>query len=165
MVAMKTRRLNEMSDDSRIWIFQSTPLLVGNLEANVAESLNEFLVNWAAHGSELFSGFDILHDRFIVIAVDENKAPATGCSIDAMMKVVLDIDRSNQLDLMNRMKVAYRDSSGIKECDVNTFREMLKSGAANGDTLVFNNILDSLGKLKNSWEVPVSQSWHANLMV
>lgn len=164
MIAQKKHRLEQMASTSRLWIFQSSKKISGELFSHISERLDSFLSSWAAHGSELFSGFDIRHDRFIIIAVDEALAPATGCSIDGMMAVIQELDQSYNLDLLNRMKVAYRQGDEVRESDMNSFREMLVNGSANAETKVFNNILGTLGQMEGEWEVPVSKSWHANLL-
>lgn len=164
MMETKTQSLADMSATCRLWIFQSSKIIKGELLGEVNERIVNFLSNWAAHGSELFCGFEIYFERFIVIAVDESKAPATGCSIDGLMAVIQEIDQSYGLDLLNRMKVAYMVADEVKECDVNAFRDMLQAGSVNSETIVFNNVLDSLEQLKKDWQVPVSKSWHATLL-
>lgn len=153
-----------MSGSSRVWVYQSSKLLVGDLADEISNQIDAFLVQWAAHGKKLFSGFELLYDRFIVIAVDESKAMATGCSIDSMMSMIQKIDQEHSLDLLNRMKVAYRHSGQVSECDVNTFTKLLKSGEVSEQTLVYNNILNTLSQLDSDWLVPVKDSWHANLL-
>jgi len=153
-----------MAGTSRVWIFQSSTLMEGEIKRSIEQSFQEFLAGWAAHGSSLAAGFEIVHDRFLVLAVDESVAMATGCSIDKMMKLVQHVDDEFHLDLLNRMKVAYIDNENVVECDVNSFREMLEAGTANAQTRVFNNLVQSLAEYRAGWETTVAQSWHANLL-
>jgi hypothetical protein len=37
---------------------------------------------------------------------------------------------------------------------------MAKEKAVSENTIVFNNLLNTLGELKDFWEVPASESWH-----
>lgn len=164
MIEKSTQQLSTMADSSRLWVFQSSRIITDDLETQISDRLEQFLSNWAAHGSDLFSGFDVRYHRFLLIAVDESKAPATGCSIDGMMGIIQEIDASFDLDLLNRMKVAYWKGDQVIECDVNTFGQMLRSAEVNSSTSVFNNVLQTLGQLESEWQVPVAQSWHANLL-
>ncbi|NQV52751.1 MAG: ABC transporter ATPase [Flavobacteriales bacterium] len=134
------------------------------MRTQIASSLIAFLKDWAAHGKSLFAAFEIRYDRFIVIGVDEAMAQATGCSIDKLIKTIQAIDSSYGLDLLERMKVAYRDGEDIKEVDANAFAKMLADGQADQDTPVFNNVVESIGELKTSWETTVKESWHRNLL-
>jgi len=156
--------LNSLSEGARVWIFQSSKPLVGDMRTQIASSLIAFLKDWAAHGKSLFAAFEIRYDRFIVIGVDEAMAQATGCSIDKLIKTIQAIDSSYGLDLLERMKVAYRDGEDIKEVDANAFAKMLADGQADQDTPVFNNVVESIGELKTSWETTVKESWHRNLL-
>lgn len=153
-----------LSKDARVWIFQSSKPLTGEIRTEFSSTLIAFLKDWAAHGNQLFAAFEIRYDRFVIIGVDEAIAQATGCSIDKLMRTVQALDEQFELDLLERMKVAYRDGEDIVEVDVNTFTQMLADGRATGDTPVFNNVLQSVGELDSQWETTVKDSWHRNLM-
>ncbi|MEX2597377.1 MAG: ABC transporter ATPase [Salibacteraceae bacterium] len=156
--------LNRLNDDARVWVFQSSEVLSGTLRDDISSALIAFLKDWAAHGKQLFAAFEIKYDRFIIIGIDEAMAQATGCSIDKLMKLIQELDQKHELDLLERMKVAYRDGEDIVECDVNTFTKMLAEGRVDKQTVVFNNVVQSIGELKTSWETSVQNSWHANLL-
>lgn len=161
----KVSSLNSLSNEARVWIFQSSKPLVGEHRLQVSSTLITFLKDWAAHGKQLFAAFEIVHDRFIVIAVEESMAQATGCSVDKLMRTIQLLDEKLQLNCLERMKVAFRDKAGeIQECSVQEFAVMLSSGIADASTFVFNNVLTNLGEYRIKWEVPVNQSWHANLL-
>ncbi len=155
---------SQLSDTSCVWIFQSSKVLSDQWVQLISIELTSFLQDWAAHGKDLFASFEIRFNRFIVIAVDENMAGATGCSIDKMMKEIQSIDLKFNLNLLERMKVAYRDGEEISEVSVNEFAAMLKSGEATENTMVFNNTVQSISELKSNWETLVSQCWVANLL-
>ena len=155
---------SQLSDTSRVWIFQSSKELSEQWSQLISTELTSFLQDWAAHGKDLFASFEIRFNRFIVIAVDENMAGATGCSIDKMMKEIQSIDLKFNLNLLERMKVAYRDGKEISEVSVNDFPALLKSGKATENTMVFNNTVQTISELKTNWETPVSQCWVVNLL-
>ena len=155
---------SQLSDTSRVWIFQSSKELSEQWSQLISTELTSFLQDWAAHGKDLFASFEIRFNRFIVIAVDENMAGATGCSIDKMMKEIQSIDLKFNLNLLERMKVAYRDGKEISEVSVNDFSALLKSGKATENTMVFNNTVQTISELKTNWETPVSQCLVVNLL-
>lgn len=161
---MKAYGLDVLPKSSRLWIFQSSRLMTDTLFDQVSGTLDEFIAQWAAHGRQLFAGFEIKHDRFIVIAVDQNHEAASGCSIDSMMRCVQQVDADFQLNLLDRMKVAYLDGAEVKEAGIQQFREMWGSGRVNGETRIFNNTISTLAELENSWLVPVNQSWLINAL-
>lgn len=161
----KTPDISSFEDHTRVWVFQSSKVLTDVDQLEISSILDDFLVKWAAHGADLYAGFEIRFDRFIVIAVDEHRALATGCSIDSMMRVVQQIDQHYKLDLLNRMKVAYRHGEEIMEANVNKFTQLLANGELNENTtIVFNNVVQNKGDLDAQWEIPVKNSWCVNLM-
>lgn len=164
MTDLSLPAIHTLSKSARVWVFQSSKPLTGDLSADIGAHLEQFLVEWAAHGRQLFATFEIRFERFIVIAVDEAQAAATGCSIDKLMQTIQALDQRHDLDLLNRMKVAYRSGEEVLECDVSTFSAMLQDGSADMDTVVFNNVVQNIHELETNWETTVSQSWHANLI-
>ena len=154
----------ELSQTSRVWVFQSSKELTNEWVALISKELNNFLQDWAAHGKDLFASFEVRFNRFIIIAVDENIAGATGCSIDKMMKEIQSIDLKFNLNLLDRMKVAYRDGEQIIEVSVNEFSTLLKEGRATAETMVFNNTIQSLEELNTNWETQVKNCWVSNLL-
>jgi len=156
--------LSKLPPTSRLWIFQSSRLIDGAMAKRLSDELGNFIFDWAAHGKQLFAAFEIRYQRFLILAVDEQQVPASGCSIDTMMRKIQEMDMHYNLDLLNRMKVAYRAGEDIVECSLNDFSKMLKEGTVNKNTIVFNNMVQQLGDLDRSWETTVSRSWHANLI-
>lgn len=164
MIQESINNIAVLPTHARVWAFQSSKPLTGEMRAEIDGQLTEFLSSWAAHGLSLMTAYEIRFDRFIIIAVDEEVAQATGCSIDGMMRTVQGIDSQYELDLLNRMKVAYRKGEDIVECDVNEFASMLANGEATSSTPVFNNVVQSVAELNEAWETTVDKSWHANLL-
>lgn len=156
--------LISLPQSARVWVFQSSKIIDGECELAIRAKLEAFLHEWAAHGQSLLAAYELRFARFIVIGVDENIAMASGCSIDSLMRTMQSIDSQFNLDIFNRLKVAYRSGEDILECDVNSFSAMLQQGKANANTIVFNNLVQSLSELNSSWETNVKNSWHANLM-
>ena len=80
-----------MPSDARVWVYQSNTIL-SDAEVNTIKNEGaHFISDWAAHGSNLKASFDVLFNRFIVIAVDEQQATASGCSIDKSVKFVKEL--------------------------------------------------------------------------
>ena len=72
-----------LPDESKIWIYQSNRKLSDNEMNEIEADLKAFLENWAAHGKPLEASYQLRYNRFIIIAVNQETQPATGCSIDA----------------------------------------------------------------------------------
>ena len=153
-----------MPSDARLWVYQSNRILSDDeVKAIEAEGL-KFISDWAAHGASLKASFDVLHNLFIVIAVDEKQAMASGCSIDKSVHFVKDLEQKLSLNLFDRMQVAYRDSNEIKVCKLSDFEKLASAGIVNGSTIVFNNMVSSKTAFDSDWEVPLNLSWQKRVL-
>ncbi len=95
---------NHLKPESKLWMYGAQKVLSDIEQKQIRSILDHFCENWAAHGAKLNCGFNILYDRFIMIAVDEESAAASGCSIDKSVDVIKQIDTEFDLDLFNRLR-------------------------------------------------------------
>jgi hypothetical protein len=155
---------DQLPDSARVWIFQSAQELTPEQENAVRGILQQFLTNWQAHGHDLIASFAIEHKRFLIITLDENSYQATGCSIDKLTHLILAIEKELSISLMDRMQISYVGDQGVVESlPMNRFKEELKNQLT-ADTLVFNNLIETKGQLKQEWQVPVKDSWHKRFL-
>jgi hypothetical protein len=152
-----------ISENSRIWIYQANRILTPEEELQIQQKLNAFTSQWQAHGHSLAAQGEIRHRQFIILSVDEEVAGATGCSIDKSVYLMKEIESEFQLDLFDRFRIAYRSGDDIINCSRQEFEELLSTGAVNGNTPVFNNMVATRKELQTSWEVPVKDSWHGSV--
>jgi hypothetical protein len=156
--------ISNMPSDARVWVYQSNTLFSDAEVKALLEEGIKFISDWAAHGASLKASFDILFNRFIVIAVDEQQAMASGCSIDKSVKFVKELEQKFNLKLFDRMQVAYRKGDEIKVCSLSEFERSAKQGLVNGSTIVFNNMISSKKAFDEEWEVPLKQSWQNRVL-
>lgn len=149
-----------LSENSRIWIYQSDRELTTNEQAILQAELEKFVSEWTAHNLALSGSFEILHGRFIVIMIDESKTSASGCSIDKCFNFLKKMESLLNVNFMNRLLLAYKDQNEIRLLPKNKFEELLKSGQLTEETIVFNNLIEKKSDLKTKWQVPVKESWH-----
>ncbi|MBP6532920.1 MAG: ABC transporter ATPase, partial [Bacteroidia bacterium] len=108
----------------------------------------------------LSGSFEILHDRFLVIMIDENKTSASGCSIDKCFNFLKNMEAKLNVNFMNRLLLAYKENDEIKMLPKSKFEDLLKAGQLNENTVVFNNLIEKKSELKTNWQVPIKDSWH-----
>jgi hypothetical protein len=152
-----------LADDSRLWIYQSNRKFSDDEVAQVSRLLSEFLVQWTAHGASLEAGFEIKYNRFIIIGLNQENASASGCSIDASVHFIQQLENQFEVDLLDKMNVTYYTGEYIAFKPLNEFRAMAKSKAISKNTIVFNNLINTKAEYLNSWEVPAHESWHSRL--
>lgn len=154
----------DLPETSRIWIYQCNRELSAEEVKEINEKSEQFILDWSAHGAKLAAAIEIFYDLFIVIMVDEEKAEASGCSIDKSFQFIKELSDTFDLSLLDRMNVAYRDNDNISICRIDEFEGLLQRGEVNENTIVFNNLVDTKKDFDSKWEVLLKDSWHRKLM-
>ena len=155
--------INQMPDKAKLWVYQSNRALTNDEVAEITKEGLAFIADWSAHGASLKAGFEVMYNRFIVLAVDEQQALASGCSIDKSVKFVKDIELQFNINLFDRMQVAYRKGNEIEVCKLSAFEKLAEQGLINESTIVFNNMVTTKSAFDSEWEVPLKESWHKNV--
>ncbi len=155
---------NELPDNSRIWIYQSNRNFTDAELQEVEEALSAFLTEWTAHGSELHAAFETRYKRFLVIGLNQAMAGASGCSIDASVHFIQQLEKRYGVELLDRMNVSFKQGEYITYKPLKDFKKMAKEKAVGPNTIVFNNLVATKGEYLEHWEVPAHESWHSRFV-
>lgn len=147
------------SPASRIWIYQSNRPFTEDEVLHLRKESSMFVNNWTAHNDKLKATSEILHNRFIAFCVDENVAAVSGCSLDKSIHYIKQVEKDLNVFLLNRQLIAYKNGDNVLSCPMNAFVELYQQGKINADTIVFNNLVDTLSSFRNGWETPLKNSW------
>lgn len=158
------RVLESMPAHARIWVYKTARALSQAEQKMVLEHGAAFTGGWAAHGAPLDACVDVLHNRFVVVAVDEAQAEASGCSIDKSVGFVKQLEHDLNLMLTDRMVVVYEREGDIASCRLQELPELLKEGSIDGGTVVFDDLVGTVGELRERFRVPLRQSWMARFL-
>ena len=153
----------EISENSRIWIYQANREFNAGEQTKIEQSLKEFTAQWNAHGHKLAAKAEIRYNRFIILMVDEEQEAASGCSIDKSVSLIREIETAFNVSLFDRFNIAYRQGEHILSCNREEFEQLIREGKVTEDTIVFNNLVPTVKELNENWEVPFKQSWHARV--
>ena len=149
-----------ISEESRIWIYQSNRTLSPVEVIEIEAKIKDFLISWTAHGSDLQASFLIKYNRFIVISLNESFNIATGCSIDSSVRFIQELEKLYDVSVLDKMNVSYRHGEFIAYKPLIEFKKMIKNRSISKKTIVFNNLINSKSEFLNNWEVPIEESWH-----
>lgn len=154
----------ELPEHARIWVYQANRSLTEEEIALIEEKTKVFLTNWTAHGSHLESSYVLKYKRFLIIGINQDAQPATGCSIDVSVSFIQQLEKEFDIDLMDKMNVSYKQGEFIAYKPLADFKQMAKNKSVSLNTIVFNNLVTNKYEFENSWEVPAAESWHARFM-
>jgi len=153
-----------LPETARVWIYQCNRSFSDAEMLEIRSDLDAFLTSWTAHGNDLNAGYEIKYKRFIVIALDQTSQGATGCSIDASVHFIQELEKKYNVMLLDKMNVSYKQGEFIAYKSLLDFKTMAKQKAISKKTIVFNNLVANKGEYLEHWEVPASESWHARFL-
>ena len=155
----------DLPGTARIWIYQSDRNFTEEETQEITQKLGAFLESWTAHGAGLEAAYEIRYQRFIVIGLNQDVNAASGCSIDASVHFIQQLEKEYNVDLLDKMNVSFRQNGGIVYQSLKDFRTSVKQKTITGATIVFNNLVVNKEAYESSWEVPASESWHRRFFV
>lgn len=153
-----------IANTSKVWIYQSDRAFKTSEISEINNRLAAFISIWKRHGKDLKSSFTIKYNQFIIIAVDENYNNISGCSIDASINLMKQLEQHFQVDLTNKLNVSFKEGNQIKVVTLVKFQQLAKAREITEKTIVFNNLIATKAELENNWEVPATLSWHKRFL-
>ena len=142
----------------KVWIYISDKELKGELASVVLKTGEQFVNGWTAHENPLTASFKIVHDRFIVVAVDETNYYASGCSTDKLLRFIKQLESDHKLQLLNRLLVGYKTSNGVEVVSASSVKEKLQAKQLDENTLIYNVAASNSNEFAN-WLQPLKETW------
>lgn len=140
--------LENLADTSRVWVYQSQTPIAKSAQSEIQVRMTDFVEKWAAHGNQLYGDSTILEDYFLVLAVDEKQAGASGCSIDSSVRFMKQLEQEFGLVLFDRLHVLL-ENDGTKS--IVHFSEIQN----HPNSIIYNPLVHTLGDLRTNWKVKV----------
>ena len=155
-----TTAFEQLSNTSKVWIYQAEREFTESELAFIQSSLQKFSAEWDSHGAGLKNSYKIENNRFIVIAVDEQVNHASGCSIDKSVNLMKMISDQTGLNLLSKTNIAFINENGnIDIFDFKNTGKLLEAGVLKPDTLIFNNLINSKEEFDLHWKKSLNETW------
>lgn len=149
----------DMPAHARAWVYKAARDLGQAEQRLIRERGAVFTASWAAHGAALDACVDVLHDRFVVVAVDEAQAQASGCSIDKSVGFIKQLEQDLNLMLTDRMVVVVEREGRVQGVRLQELPSLLAEGLIGLDTIVFDDLVATVGDLRERFRVRLADSW------
>ena len=150
---------DELPLQSRVWVFQSNRIMSPSEQSSIDAALKQFVQKWSTHGVQMLASHVLYHNCFVVIAADEQKQAASGCSIDSFTALFKAFGTKYNLSFFDRFSIAYKLKDEVLISNLNEFKKLIAEGRVTQDSLVFNNLIDQRQDLYSKWEIPLKESW------
>lgn len=146
-------------DQSRVWIFQANQQVPDDKLSEIHERVMDFVKMWTSHQAQLQATGSILHNRFIVLVVDQTMVGASGCSIDKAMHFVQSLGHHYDTDFMDRHYYTYVQNDHLHTVHADELRRLYSESIINDETLIYNNLVDTKKAFVEEWVTPIGRSW------
>lgn len=163
---MQEKILNELNkiptdfnSNSKIWIFQSNRNHNEKECEEINMQLHNFYSQWQSHGKNVKGWAEILFQRFVVVIADENVSDVSGCSTDAMTRIIKSFENQYAVNFFDRLMLSFYVNEKVETLPLNQVKYALENGILETDTLFFNHLVDSKIKLETEWLIPLDKSW------
>ena len=144
---------------SRVWVFQSNRIMRPDEQSSIDDGVKNFVQKWSTHGVQMLASHVLYHNCFVVIAANEQKQAASGCSIDSFTALFKAFGTQYNLSFFDRFSIAHKLGDEVVISDLDDFKQLIGDGRVTQDTLVFNNLINLRQDLFTKWELPLKESW------
>lgn len=151
---------DQMSENSRIWVYQANRKLTPIEQEWINNRLKFFCEQWNTHGALMPTSFAIRFDQVILLAVDESQLGASGCSIDSSVRTLKEMEKQFQINLLDQGKVSFlSDENDLVMSSILGIKAILKEGKLEPETLILNPLVTTKADLEKNWLIPAKESW------
>ncbi|MBC7947976.1 MAG: hypothetical protein H7Y42_08870 [Chitinophagaceae bacterium] len=155
---------NSFHPASKVWVYQSNRLFTMNEALEVEEILNEFATHWKSHGETVKGGAYLFFGQFVVLMADQSTS-VSGCSTDSSVRLIKDIEQRFGVNMFDRTALAFVIKDKVQLLPFSQLQYAVDNGFVDGETLYFNNLVDTKEDLESKWIIPVKDSWLAKKIV
>lgn len=150
---------DSFSDESRVWIYQSSRLFSLSKALQIEELLENFVTGWNSHGTPVKGFATLFFGQFIILMADETATGVSGCSTDSSVRLIKEIEKIFNVSMFDRQSLAFIKNEKVQLIPMNQLNYAVENGFIDGNTLYFNNtILDKKG-LEENWLIEAKDSW------
>jgi hypothetical protein len=147
--------------DSRVWIYQSHRLFTIPEAFQIEEILEAFIKDWKSHSTPVKGYGNLFFGQFIILMADESASGVSGCSTDSSVRVIKEIEKTFQVQMFDRLSLAFFSKDKIQVLPIAQLPYALENHFVDGETLYFNNTVQTKVELEENWIIPLKTSWLA----
>ena len=149
----------DFAGDSRVWIYQASRLFMLSEALEMEEMLDTFVKEWKSHGAPVKGYANLFYGQFIILMADESATGISGCSTDSSVRLIKDIEQKFGVTMFDRLNLAFWVKDKVQMVPMAQVPYALENGFLDGESLYFNNTVQTKDELRNKWIIPMKESW------
>ncbi|RUA35608.1 MAG: ABC transporter ATPase [Bacteroidetes bacterium] len=150
---------NNLDKSSKVWVYQADRAFSDEEKKFILENGIAFVKSWTAHNKDLNASIEIKYNQFIVLAVDETQAAATGCSIDKSVHFIKALENELKINLLDKSQIAFLKDEKVELQPLSSIKSKVEADEISPELLTFNNMVTNKGDFDSKWIIPASESW------
>lgn len=164
-MATTSHILESLAPSDALWVYQAERNLDEDEKKLLTSTLSSLCSEWMAHGEPVAGVYEIIYDRFILVAAPDPEGFVSGCSNDLLNRAIKSAEEKLKLSLVTPELILWRDESTEIRCNTREeFEELVHRTEINGDTIVFNTNLSRVGQFQDGMlECQARDSWHSRV--
>jgi hypothetical protein len=147
--------------DSKVWVYQCNRLFSLSEALEIEDLLKEFTGKWQSHGTPVKGAAYLFFGQFIILMADETATGVSGCSTDSSVRLIKDIEQRFGVNMFDRTTLSFVVKDKIELLPLPQLHYGIDNEFITGDTLYFNNLVQTKEELETKWIIPVKDSWLA----
>lgn len=149
----------DFHDSSRVWIYQSSNLILISEALKLETMINAFVSNWNSHGTPVKGYANLFFGRFLILMADETATGVSGCSTDSSVQWVREVEQTFKTDLFDRTKLAFFIKDKVEVIPMQQLPYAIENGFISPNTLYFDNTILTKKQLLDRWITPAGETW------
>lgn len=149
----------DFHDSSRVWIYQSSNLILISEALKLETMINAFISNWNSHGTPVKGYANLFFGRFLLLMADETATGVSGCSTDSSVQWVREVEQTFKTDLFDRTKLAFFIKDKVEVIPMQQLPYAIENGFISPNTLYFDNTILTKKQLLDRWITPAGETW------
>lgn len=149
----------DFHDSSRVWIYQSSNLILISEALKLETMINAFISNWNSHGTPVKGYANLFFGRFLILMADETATGVSGCSTDSSVQWVREVEQTFKTDLFDRTKLAFFIKDKVEVIPMQQLPYAIENGFISPNTLYFDNTVLTKKQLLDRWITPAGETW------
>ena len=152
---------NQLENNAKVFLYPSNKKFHPELLSEIETKVNNFVTQWCDK-NDIEAGFDIKHQRFIIIAINNTK-PITTNIIDELVSFIFTLQLEHEIELLDKLNVCFKQGEFVQYKEVKEFKKLIKNKSVNKNTIVFDNLINTKEELESDWELPAEDTWYARM--
>ncbi len=155
----------KIPSSAKIWVYFITQNIDNEKTNQLNNLLIDFLNSWTAHQQNLAASFQLLNNKILIIAVDEQHTHASGCSIDACVKALKIIEQQLSINMLESNLVLFDNQEEIFGVYLNEIKKNIANKTINENTFLYDRTLTNLNDWQQKGKVKANESWTKRFFV